>query len=61
MDLSDLQRRYLLALWEEVGGETDNIHEFWDEVKRRGLRINHPKVSFFADATHIGRGEEKVG
>ena len=47
MDLSDLQRRYLLALWEEVGGETDNIREFWDEVKRRGLRINYPKVFFF--------------
>ena len=46
MALTDVQRLYLRTLWEETGGEKDTIHEFWQEVRRRGLRISYPKVAF---------------
>ena len=42
-----MQRLYLRTLWEETGGEKDTIHEFWQEVRRRGLRISYPRVAFF--------------
>ena len=50
MDLTDLQRRYLRTLWEETGGEMDTVRDFWQEVRRRGLRMSLPKVSFFVYA-----------
>ena len=53
MDLTDLQRRYLRTLWEETGGEMDTVHDFWREVRRRGLRMSLPKVSFFLRTLRI--------
>ena len=47
MDLSDVVRQQLRTLWLEVGGRYEDVREFWQEARRRGIRVKYPDVTFF--------------